>query len=93
MDVNEWISVKSKQRTLKKDEIIVPTMKIDPIVLQSLIYARLCRNISQEEADFLCGFPRSTFKNIDSNRYIPNEGQLQSIYNVFNIQLKINKLF
>ena len=47
---------------------------------------------TQEKADITCSFPRNTFKDIESNRLIPNEDQKQRILQNFSIQLKIDTI-
>jgi ribosomal protein L13E len=105
MDNQEWIAVSSRRRTVKKEiesdmkvikqekeEIVAPTMRINNECVQQLIRKRIQMKVNQEKADSLCAFPRNTFKNIESNRMIPNEGQKQRIAKVFDISLKIDTL-
>jgi hypothetical protein len=106
MDNQEWIAVSSRRRTAKKDtsesetkalkqekeEVIVPKMKINNECLQDLIRKRIQMKVNQEKADSLCAFPRNTFKNIESNRILPNESQKQRIAKVFDISLKIDTI-
>ena len=48
--------------------------------------------LTQEKADITCAFPRNTFKDIESNRLIPNEEQKRRIQQNLGIQLKIDTI-
>lgn len=67
-----------------------PVKKVNPESLQSLIRKRIELKLTQEKADVTCSFPRNTFKDIESNRFIPNEEQKRRIQQNFGIQLKID---
>jgi hypothetical protein len=105
MDNQEWIAVPSRRRTVKKEmesenkplkqekeDDIVPKMRINSECLQQLIRKRIQMKVNQEKADSLCSFPKNTFKNIESNRMIPSEGQKQRIMKIFDILLKIDSV-
>ena len=88
-------------RDYKKDERIqmaklensdkpIPKKRINPESLQTLIRKRIELTLSQVKADTKCSFPRNTFRDIESNRLIPNEEQRRRIQQHFGIQLKIN---
>lgn len=66
--------------------------RINPESLQTLIRKRIELKLSQEKADNTCAFPRNTFKEIESNRLIPNEEQKRRIQQNFSIQLKIDTI-
>jgi len=67
-----------------------PRKRVAPDSLQGLIRKRIEMSLNQEKSDALCSFPRNTFKEIESNRLIPNEEQRRRIQQHFGIQLKIN---
>jgi len=48
--------------------------------------------VNQDRADILCGFPHNTFKNIESNRLIPNNSQKLRIENILNVIVEIVSL-
>jgi len=88
-------------RDYKKDERIqmvkiensdkpIVKKRINPESLQTLIRKRIELTLSQVKADTKCSFPRNTFRDIESNRLIPNEEQRRRIQQHFGIQLKIN---
>ena len=83
-----------KIRLAKLDNSDGPIIKkrINPESLQSLIRKRLDMKLNQEKADNLCAFPRNTFKDIESNRLIPNEEQKRRIQQNLSIQLKIDNI-
>lgn len=95
MDNTDWISVTKRRRTIKKDLLdvpqdpILPKLKIKPESLQDLIRKRIQMKVTQEKADILCGFARFTFKNIESNRLIPNDSQKLRIQRVFHVAIDI----
>jgi len=69
-----------------------PKKRVNSISLQELIRKRIEMKLSQERADITCAFPRNTFKDIESNRLIPNEEQKRRIHQNMGIQLKIDKV-
>ena len=89
MDQHGWIAVKSRQKHIKKDDIGTFKHFIHHLGIQELIRTRLQRGIHQDQADYMCGFPIHTFKNIECNRYIPNESQMARIKEIFGVELKI----
>jgi hypothetical protein len=48
--------------------------------------------VNQEKADTICAFPKNTFKNIESNRILPNDAQRNRIAKVFDVALKIDSV-
>jgi hypothetical protein len=58
--------------------------------LQTLIRRRIELKISQDLADKMCLFPLNTFKEIECNRLIPSEQQLDIINQVFLVKLIID---
>jgi hypothetical protein len=82
----------SSKKDMPSDIEEIPAIKkrIESESLQQLIRKRIQMKVNQEKADTLCAFPRNTFKNIESNRLLPIESQLQRIERVFDIILKIN---
>ena len=90
----EWTTVcrrryKSNENMSKLSERPLDKPKVvNPISLQALIRSRIEKDLHQEESDTLCGFPRNTFKNIESNRIIPTEEQKRCIQQHFNTYLK-----
>ena len=88
MNSNSDSDTKGKQMR-EKEEDLLPKMKIRSESLQQLIRKRIQQKINQEKADFLCAFPRNTFKNIESNRLLPSESQRQRILRVFDVVLQI----
>ena len=103
MDNQGWISVKTRRRTIKNENVEnsvhheeqnvkqdIPKMKVNHETLQALIRKRIQLKVNQERADTMCLFPQYTFKNLESNRLIPNESQIQRIVRIFDIQLKID---
>ncbi len=69
-----------------------PKKRVNPESLQALIRKRIEMKLSQEKADILCSFPRNIFKDIESNRLIPNEDQKRRIQQNLGIQLKIDTI-
>jgi ribosome-binding protein aMBF1 (putative translation factor) len=67
-----------------------PVKRISSESLQNIIRKRIELKLTQEKADINCSFPRNTFKDIESNRLIPNEEQKRRIHQKFGIQLKFN---
>ena len=91
INTNSDSNAKIKQPT-EKEETLLPKMRIRSESLQQLIRKRIQQKITQEMADFLCAFPRNTFKNIESNRLLPSNNQLQRIICVFDILLRIDSV-
>ena len=101
MDTQGWIPVTNRRRTVKKDAVsrweetdekeVVPTpsYRIHHESLQELIRKRIQMKINQDRADMLCSFPRYTFKNMESNRILPTDQQLQKIQHVFQVSLVV----
>ena len=101
MDTHGWIHVTKRRRTAKKDAAsrwdntdekdltVVPSYRIHYESLQALIRKRIHMKINQDRADVLCCFPRYTFKNMESNRLLPTDHQLQRIQHVFQVSLTI----
>jgi len=90
-------------RDYKKDEKVqmfklensdnpIPKKRVSPESLQALIRKRIELALSQVKADTKCSFPRNTFRDIEANRLIPNEGQRRCIQHHFGIQLKISTI-
>lgn len=120
MDCQDWITVVSRRRYSKKEQIQngqttiqardpaknekirmaklensdapTPKKRVNPETLQALIRKRIEMKLTQEKADVTCSFPRNTFKDIESNRLIPNEEQKRRIYQNFAIQLKLDTI-
>lgn len=69
-----------------------PKKRVNHESLQALIRKRIELKLNQEKADITCAFPRNTFKDIESNRIIPNEEQKRRIQQNFGIQLKIDTI-
>ena len=67
-----------------------PRKRVNSESLQALIRKRIEMKLTQEKADITCSFPRNTFKDIESNRLIPNEDQKRCIQQNFSVQLKID---
>ena len=101
MDTQGWIPVTNRRRTAKKhassrwedsdEKEHTPSMSyhVHHESLQALIRKRIQMKINQERADMLCSFPRYTFKNMESNRLLPTDQQLQRIQHVFQVLLVI----
>jgi hypothetical protein len=81
---------KIRMAKLAESDGPIPVKRISPESLQSLIRKRIELKFTQEKADVTCSFPRNTFKEIESNRLVPNEEQKRRIHQNFGIQLKIN---
>ena len=73
---------------LDNSDTPAPKKHVDPNSLQSLIRKRIEMKLTQERADNLCAFPRNSFKDIESNRYLPSEEQKRRIHHNLGIQLK-----
>jgi hypothetical protein len=69
-----------------------PVKRVNAESLQALIRKRIELKLSQEKADSTCAFPRNTFKDIESHRFIPSEEQKRRIQQNFGIQLKIDTI-
>ena len=99
MDTQGWIPVTNRRRTIKKDassrwenteeKEIACTYHILSESLQTLIRKRIQMKVNQDRADMLCSFPRHTFRNIESNRLLPTDQQLQRIQHTFQVSLVI----
>lgn len=96
MDTQGWIPVKYRRRTAKrndewdeKKETVTLLHRIHHESLQALIRKRIQMRVSQDRADVICHFPWNTFKNIESNRYIPTDKQCERIQYVFHVTLQI----
>jgi hypothetical protein len=72
----------------------VPKSKksINPESLQQLIRKRIELKLNQEKADALCAFPKHTFRDIEANRFLPNEEQKRRIQQNLGISLKIDTI-
>jgi hypothetical protein len=70
----------------------VPKKRIIPSSMQELIRKRIEMKLTQDKADALCAFPKHTFRDIESNRYMPNEQQKRRIQINLNINLKIETI-
>jgi hypothetical protein len=106
MDNQGWIDVPTRRRTVKKEQNSefdsktklnkedIPFVKkrIRSELLQQLIRKRIQLKVNQEKADTMCSFPRHTFKNIESNRFLPNDNQIQRIQRVFDVLLVLDDL-
>ena len=77
---------------LDSEEAYVPKKRTHPESLQLLIRKRIELSLTQEKADIMCAFPRNTFKDIESNRIIPNEKQQSVIQKQFGVQIKIDTI-
>jgi hypothetical protein len=75
---------------LDSEDAYVPKKRTQPASLQALIRKRIELSLSQEKADTLCAFPRNTFKDIESNRIVPNEKHQSIIQKQFGVQIKID---
>ena len=82
-------SEKIRIAKLEDTDLPGPKKRVNSESLQELIRKRIEMKVTQEKADITCSFPRNTFKDIESNRLIPNEDQKQRILQNFSIQLKI----
>jgi hypothetical protein len=82
-------SEKIRIAKLEDADLPGPKNRVNSESLQALIRKRIEMKVTQEKADITCSFPRNTFKDIESNRLIPNEDQKQRILQNFSIQLKI----
>lgn len=95
MDTQGWIPVTKRRRSSKREdeweenETAVPTYRIHFESLQMLVRKRIQMKVNQDRADTLCHFPRHTFKNIESNRYIPTDQQCEWIQHVFRVPIQI----
>jgi DNA-binding transcriptional regulator YiaG len=76
------------ERRIDNNETIVKK-KIDPNSIKQLIQARIAKNLKQENADHLCGFPTHTFRNLESSRHIPSSKEISIIQKFFGIGLRI----
>ena len=77
---------------LDSEDACIPKKRVQPTSLQALIRKRIELTLSQEKADNLCAFPRNTFKDIESNRIVPNEKQQSIIQKQFGVQIKIDAI-
>lgn len=95
MSNQDWIPVSFRRQTAsKKDSTYkldqaLKIRRVSAISLQALIRKRIELSINQTKADSMCSFPKNTFKDIESNRLIPNNEQCGRIYRCFDIQLEI----
>ena len=92
MNNQDWIYVSFQRNTgSKKDNSnkLEQNKCVNPISLQALIRKRIELSINQTDADNVCLFPKNTFRNIESNRLIPNVSQCARIYQCFGVEIKI----
>ena len=66
-----------------------PTLRVQADSLQDLIRRRMELSLNQENADKLCSFPQDTFKDIECNRDVPSEKQIERIKLCLDVKLKI----
>jgi DNA-binding XRE family transcriptional regulator len=69
-----------------------PKKRVNSESLQQLIRKRIEMKLTQDKADNTCSFPRNTFKDIESNRLVPNEEQKRRIHQNIGIKLKIDTI-
>jgi hypothetical protein len=74
------------------DTPVLPKKRINPASIQELIRKRIELKLAQDKADVLCAFPKYTFKNMESQRYIPTEEQKRAIQIHLGVQLRIDTL-
>lgn len=81
---------KIRMAKLENSDAPVAKKRINSDSLQNLIRRRIELKLNQEKADNLCAFPKNTFRDIESNRLIPNEDQKRRIQRYLDIQLRID---
>jgi hypothetical protein len=85
-------SEKIRLAKLAESDIPKPKKRINSESLQQLIRKRIELKLNQEKADALCAFPKHTFRDIEANRFIPNEEQKRRIQQNLGISLKIDTI-
>jgi hypothetical protein len=85
-------SEKIRLARLADSDVTKPKKRINPESLQQLIRKRIELKLNQEKADALCAFPKHTFKEIEANRFIPNEEQKRRIQQNLGLSLKIDTI-
>jgi hypothetical protein len=95
MSNQDWIPVSFRRQTASKKDTsykldqVLKIKRVSAISLQALIRKRIELSINQTKADSMCSFPKNTFRDIESNRLIPNDWQCARIHECFDVQLTI----
>jgi len=79
----------SLEKKIENNEVIV-RKHVDPSTLKSLIQTRIEKKLTQITADNLCGFPRNTFREIESGRLIPNSKQISLIQKSLGVVIRLS---
>lgn len=93
MSNQDWIPVSFRRQTASKKDTsykldqVLKIKRINALSLQALIRKRIELSTNQTKADSICLFPKNTFRDIESNRLIPNDGQCARIHQCFDVQL------
>jgi hypothetical protein len=74
------------------DDVAPPKKRVNSESIQALIRKRIDMKLSQDKADMLCSFPKHTFRDIESQRLIPNNEHMRKIQSHFGIQVKIDTI-
>lgn len=85
-------SEKIRLAKLAETDLPKPKKRINSESLQQLIRKRIELKLNQEKADALCSFPKHTFRDIEANRFMPNEEQKRRIQQNLGISLKIDTI-
>ncbi len=85
-------SEKVRLAKLENQDVPVIKKRINSESIQSLIRKRIEMKLTQDKADMLCAFPKHIFRDIESNRIVPNEEQKRRIQQNLGIQLKIDTI-
>jgi len=79
----------SLEKKIENNEAII-RKHIDSTTLKSLIQTRIEKKLTQINADNLCGFPRNTFREIESGRLIPNSKQISLIQKSLGVVIRLS---
>jgi len=79
----------SLEKKIENNETII-RKHIDSTSLKSLIQTRIEKKLTQINADNLCGFPRNTFREIESARLVPNSKQISLIQKSLGVVIRLS---
>jgi ABC-type xylose transport system substrate-binding protein len=79
----------SLEKKIENNEAII-RKHIDSTTLKSLIQTRIEKKLTQINTDNLCGFPRNTFREIESGRLIPNSKQISLIQKSLGVVIRLS---
>lgn len=79
----------SLEKKIENNEAII-RKHVDSSSLKLLIQTRIEKKLTQINADNLCGFPRNTFREIESGRLVPNSKQISLIQKSLGVVIRLS---